>query len=330
MVASGIEPVSSLASTPAASTQPSVVPLDVLASEPDPVGKEGDLAGPSSNSGGIESSIGSPGQNAGAEAEKGSAETAGESRPLEDRALAGTGEEEPLQESSREAVVAGADREAVEEIFFRSFYAKTLLETREEAFLAVMQKWGFEGSGEDNRKLYRASPDLYKAARAFGFQCLRFRGNINRVRALNLPALMELRLGESLTKRYVALLAFEGPYGRIAPSLPDGSSLVPLEVLESFWYGTAHVLWRDVWGGRRYLAKGMKGEPIGRMQSSLKELGYYKQKPSGVFDEKTAAAVRAFQRAHFLDEDGILGPQTRIVLYQALQRFQMPALEGAS
>jgi len=139
-----------------------------------------------------------------------------------------------------------------------------------------------------------------------------------------------LRLGESLAKRYVALLAFEGQYGRIAPSLPDGSSLVPLELLESFWYGTAYVLWKDVWGGRRYLAAGMKGKPIGQMQSSLKELGYYTQKPNGVFDENTAEAVRAFQRDHLLDEDGILGPQTRIVLYQALQRFQMPTLEGAS
>ncbi len=218
----------------------------------------------------------------------------------------------------------------IEERFLHFFYAKSLLETREEAFFAVVHQWEPGVSDEEERRLYRGAPDLYKAAKAFGFQCLRFRGNINRIRALNLPVLLELRLGKTLTKRYAALLAFEGAYGRIAPSPPDGPSLVPLGVVESLWYGTAYVFWKDLWGGRRYLAKGMKGGAVGELQASLQELGYYKQKPSGVFDGKTAEAVSAFQRDHFLDEDGILGPQTRIVLYQALRRVQMPVLERAS
>jgi N-acetylmuramoyl-L-alanine amidase len=74
----------------------------------------------------------------------------------------------------------------------------------------------------------------------------------------------------------------------------------------------------------------MRGGTVGDLQASLKDLGYYTSKPSGVFDGETADAVRAFQRDHFLEEDGILGPQTRIVLYQALKRFQMPTLAGAS
>ncbi len=224
----------------------------------------------------------------------------------------------------------GEEKREIRESILRSFYGKTLLETREEAFLAVLQRWGSGASAEEELQLYRDAPDLYKAARALGFQCLRFRGNINHVRALNLPALLELRLGESMTKRYVALLGFEGSSVRIVPSLRDGSSLVPLDVLESLWYGTAYVLWRDVWGGRRYLAEGMKGGTVGQLQTSLQDLGYYKLKPNGVYDEKTAEAVMAFQRDHFLEEDGILGPQTRIAIYQALKRFPMPTLGGAS
>jgi len=241
----------------------------------------------------------------------------------------GPGEEAPLQGASLgEAAEVTSAAGDMEERVLRSFYSKTLLETREEAFLAVVRKWGSGVSSKEEKQIYDAAPDLYKAAKALGFQCLRFRGNINRVRALDLPVLLELRLGKTMTKRYVALLAFEGAYGRIAPPLPDGSSLVPLSVLEPLWYGTAYALWRDVWGGRRYLAKGMKGKTVEDLQSSLKELGYYGQKPSGVFDQKTVDAVGAFQRDHFLDEDGILGPQTRIVIYQALKRFQMPTLGG--
>jgi len=242
----------------------------------------------------------------------------------------GLGEETSLQGASLDnAVEVASAAGEMEERVLRAFYSKTLLETREEAFLAVVRKWGSGFSSEEEKELYTAAPDLYKAAKALGFQCLRFRGNINRVRALDLPVLLEMRLGETMTKRYVALLAFEGDYGKIAPPLPDGTALVPLDVLEPLWFGTAYALWRDAWGGRRYLTTGMKGGIVEDLQSSLKDLGYYRQKPSGVFDTKTAEAVGAFQRDHFLDEDGILGPQTRIVLYQALKRFEMPTLGGA-
>lgn len=320
--------ISGEAPVPSSTDPASSPPSGPLSDEPAPASSHTDdvgaLARASSNPHGIASSLESSPK--GADVTK---KTEG-SRQRDGTPPPGPVEEAPLQGASLgEAVeVAGAAGE-MEERVLDAFYSRTLLETREEAFLAIVRQWGSGLSSEKEEQLYGAAPDLYKAAKALGFQCLRFRGNINRVRALDLPVLLELRMGETMTKRYLALLAFEGAYARIAPPLPDGSSLLSLDVLESLWYGTAYALWRDVWGGRPYLAKGMKGGTIGDLQSSLKELGYYNQKPSGVFDEKTADAVGAFQRDHFLDEDGILGPQTRIVLYQALKRFQMPTLGGA-
>jgi general secretion pathway protein A len=302
--------------SPSSSAEPALTAgtsSDAIASEPDPPYDVAVLAGALSHSGAIEPS-----------------------RPSADQEEPGhsaSGQEEPGHSESgqeEEAIGPGKPEGTIEEDFLQAVFGKTILETREEAFFAVLNPWGLGDIHHDGRERYRAAPHLYKAAKAFEYQCLRFRGNINRIRALHLPALMELRLGEALTKRYVALLSVEGDQGRIVPPLSDGSSLVPIGVLESFWYGTAYVLWRDEWGGRRYLAKGMKGEPIGQLQSSLHDLGYYQQAPSGVFDGKTAEAVRTFQRDHLLDDDGILGPQTRIVLYQKLKRFPMPTLEGAS
>ena len=317
-------------STDPVSSPPSGPSSDDLAPASGHTDDAGALARASSNPHAIASSLEpSPQEAALTEQTEVSREAAG-SRRRDATPTPGPGEETSLQGASLDnAVEVASAAGEMEERVLRAFYSKTLLETREEAFLAVVRKWGSGVSSEEEKQLYGAAPDLYKAAKALRFQCLRFRGNINRVRALDLPVLLELRLGETMTKRYVALLAFDGAYGKIAPPLPDDSSLVPLDVLESLWFGTAYALWRDVWGGRRYLAKGMKGGIVEDLQSSLKDLGYYRQKPSGVFDEKTADAVGAFQRDHLLDEDGILGPQTRIVLYQALKRFQMPTLGGA-
>jgi general secretion pathway protein A len=261
-------------------------------------------------------------------------EAAGEpaaGRDPDETAEAGPAPRASIEESALlESEDTGDPSAGIEEQILRALYSKPLLETREEAFLAVLGKWDSGLSKEEARRLYRGAPDLFTASKAVGFQCLRLWGNVNRLRALNLPALLELRLDKNMTKRYVGLLAFEGEAARIAPPLSDGASLVPLSVLESLWYGTAYVLWKDEWGEKRYLAEGMKGGTIGQMQSSLRDLGYYGSEPSGVFDPKTAEALMAFQRDHFLEEDGILGPQTRIVLYQALKRYKMPTLDGAS
>jgi general secretion pathway protein A len=324
------EPVPVAPTSEMESTHPAGTPSDALASEPDLSEEGGTLARVSSDPDAIESPLESARQVDSEGEEPGPAETERSGQRPEEPALLESGAEGLSENASYyEAAITRAGQDEIESEFLRSIHTKSLLETREEAFLAVVEQWDHAVSSEGQKKLYRDAPDLYKAAKAFGFECLRFRGNINRVRALNLPALMELRLGEALTKRYVALLAFEGTNAEIAPPLSTGISLLPLDVLESYWYGTVYVLWKDAWGGRRYLAKGMKGDTVKQLQSSLKDLGYYKRKPSGVFDGKTVDAVRAFQKDHFLEEDGILGPQTRIVLYQTLKHFQMPMLEGA-
>jgi len=323
------EAAPAVSSPDAEATHSAEAPSDAIASEPDRSEGGEALASVSSADDATESPP-EPALQADMEREEpGSAETEGGGERTAEEVLPALGDEGLSEDASySEAADSGEGRDALGREFLRFIYTKSLLQTREDAFLAVMQQWDGAVPSDDQKKLYRDCPDLYKAAQAFGFQCLRFRGDIDRVRALNLPALLELRQGEALTKRYVALLAFEGTNAEIAPALPTRSPLLPLDVLESYWYGTAYILWKDVWGGRTYLTEGMKGDTVKQLQSSLKDLGYYERKPSGVFDGRTVEAVRAFQRDHYLDVDGILGPQTRIVLYQTLQRFQMPLLEG--
>ncbi len=66
------------------------------------------------------------------------------------------------------------------------------------------------------------------------------------------------------------------------------------------------------------------------LQASLRSLGYLDVEVTGAFDNHTVEALQAFQNDHYLDEDGILGPQTKIVLYQALAHFKMPRLAGGA
>jgi L,D-peptidoglycan transpeptidase YkuD (ErfK/YbiS/YcfS/YnhG family) len=59
---------------------------------------------------------------------------------------------------------------------------------------------------------------------------------------------------------------------------------------------------------------GSSGDSVARIQTRLAELGYYRSAISGVYGTRTAAAVRAFQRANGLAVDGAVGTRTAAAL----------------
>ncbi len=63
------------------------------------------------------------------------------------------------------------------------------------------------------------------------------------------------------------------------------------------------------------LKKGSRGEEVRKLQTALKEKGYYTMKVDGIYGNGTVNAVKAFQKANGLKTDGIAGPQTQTKLY---------------
>jgi N-acetylmuramoyl-L-alanine amidase len=61
---------------------------------------------------------------------------------------------------------------------------------------------------------------------------------------------------------------------------------------------------------RPILRVGSQGAPVSELQALLKLLGYYTGAVDGVYQESTAIAVTAFQRAAGLAADGVTGPST--------------------
>lgn len=64
------------------------------------------------------------------------------------------------------------------------------------------------------------------------------------------------------------------------------------------------------------LREGDQGEAVSALQERLMALGYLSES-SRVYDERTAAALKAFQESNGLPADGIAGPNTQQALYAA-------------
>lgn len=74
------------------------------------------------------------------------------------------------------------------------------------------------------------------------------------------------------------------------------------------------------------LKSGSKGEDVKTLQTRLKELGYYTSNIDGKMGRGTVSALKAFQKAHGLTDDGVAGQSTYAILFSenALKKGTTP------
>lgn len=75
------------------------------------------------------------------------------------------------------------------------------------------------------------------------------------------------------------------------------------------------------------LKNGVKGDEVMRLQTRLKELGYYTGELDGQYGEGTAESVRLFQQQHGLTADGLAGENTLNALYATAAQTYVPTQE---
>ena len=94
------------------------------------------------------------------------------------------------------------------------------------------------------------------------------------------------------------------------------------------YYDTPAVIESNTLLGARMLKNGCEGDDVKALQSGLIRLGYDLGRwgADGDFGDATEAAVRAFQRNHSLDVDGIAGPKTIAQLEAALAKLDSQEL----
>ena len=172
----------------------------------------------------------------------------------------------------------------------------------------------------------RPTLDLDAIAARRGLRYLRTAGNLARLQLLNLPAILELSVPNSGQRRFAMLASLEQDqptvrYGIVAARLSS-------EAIGQAWLGDAHLFWRDFEGLSPYLATGSIGPEVERLQRLLARLGEYDNETSPIYDSATAEAIARFQRSRRLPPDGIVGPLTKIVLYDAVAGYEHPRLGG--
>ncbi|RIK97400.1 MAG: hypothetical protein DCC71_21685, partial [Proteobacteria bacterium] len=153
--------------------------------------------------------------------------------------------------------------------------------------------------------------------------------DLEQLRALDHPVLLDIDAADGV-RRVVALTRIDDTDAELEGVVASGSVRVPLEELQRYWLGDAHLVWRDFEPLPELLRAGDAGDGVAWLQSSLVEMGFLAGEATGRFDLVTEDAVRAFQEERGLEPDGAVGPLTKMAIYRALGRYAVPHVAQAS
>jgi general secretion pathway protein A len=143
--------------------------------------------------------------------------------------------------------------------------------------------------------------------------------------ALDLPAVLSLpRAGAA--RVYLALLRVSGEEATV--DLAGERRMVPVSTLQALWRGEHYLLWPTPDSGEPLIKLGQGGAAVRWLRRMLQAVDGQPARPEQDFDQALLSRVKAFQQQQGLKVDGIVGPQTAILLQNAAAPERMPLLRA--
>lgn len=134
---------------------------------------------------------------------------------------------------------------------------------------------------------------------------------MKKVLAFNSPLLFSFR--EEAGQRYQVLVKIEGEEVLLYDPL-DGRKRVPLRELTAAWKGSGVLLWQEMEGLELPFRKVGPDPSVQKIQEVLTKEGLYRGPTDGLWGPQTAKALRFFQQKEGLEEDGLFGTETHLLL----------------
>lgn len=159
-----------------------------------------------------------------------------------------------------------------------------------------------------------------------GYACLSQRGSISSLRQLDRPAVLTLTDSRGVSHR-VVLTSLQGDQAEL--SIAGVVVSHPVATVANAWFGQYLLLWKPPNGRSMALGLGVQDGNVVWLRQSLAAIDdRYRAEPTDldVFDASLEQRVRAFQRDHRLDVDGLAGRQTQIIINSLLALDGTPRL----
>ncbi len=201
--------------------------------------------------------------------------------------------------------------------------------TRRHALKAAMDQWrkgalihDYLDRMDDDQSYFRL------AAKQNGLLVKRIDKDFDLLRKLNIPAILEFYLPEGLAPRYLTLTKMEGDDMNFMGGGDVGVISVGVNETKSYWSGVAFVLWKNFLDYNGTIPHNAPRDSIVTLKMLMTDIGYTDIEISPFYDERTKEAVKEIQKKHGIVVDGVVGPLTKIVLYNENADLGIPHITG--
>lgn len=162
-------------------------------------------------------------------------------------------------------------------------------------------------------------------------EVLTLKNDLAVIERLNLPTILELQVPDGGRDQELAGFAVLEKIADGAAFLAGGAApakyRVPVADLRAGFSGKAFVFWKNFWNLQGTISRSAPPQTVLLLKMYLKEIGFPEIDPAPVYDAQTRSIISGLQARHGLLNDGLVGSQTKIVLYNENKSLELPFLD---
>ncbi len=235
----------------------------------------------------------------------------------------------PKLEGKEKARVQAMPSAAVEKNLKDLLKALNGKNSRQTAIAAVMDMWGMKSEIKPWLADIGHDSDFFRLAGIQnGFLIQQVKSDLHLVSRLNLPAVLACNLPEAPFPVYLAVCRREKDVFTLKTGPADPGFEVRAEALSAFYAKTAYIPWKNFFNYTGIMPVNTPEEAMIALKMHIREIGYADIEITPVYDEETKEIIKQIQEKNGLPGDGLIGPLTKIVLYNEIDRLNTPKLGG--
>lgn len=195
------------------------------------------------------------------------------------------------------------------------------------ALAAVFDDWGVDA--QIPPELDAVSDDLayfQEACARNGFSLLEVRCRQGLMEKLGLPAVVTVRLPDDSQPGFLSVQRLEDDRVTVRRASHIRTLTISNGLLQSWCAGAVYIPWKDYIAEPEVIPRDIPHRSVVMLKNHLRQIGFSGLDNSAFFDESTERAVKTVQRKYGLRPDGIVGPLTKIALYNENPQLTIPRI----
>lgn len=205
--------------------------------------------------------------------------------------------------------------------------------TRETAFIHIASLWMNESMVRLNPLVQQieSNDQFFKIAAAQNnFHMLYLKESLDAVEKFNLPVIIGYELPGDPVKGFLGIESISADNTYILFPVLGGKKykIDPADVIP-FLTGDMYIAWKNNFGYDRVITKASSKDSIISLKLLLTEIGFSLADMTPAYDNSVKQAIKQIQKKYGLVEDGLVGPLTKIVLFNEKKVTSVPYLNSA-